>query len=390
MTRSLSARRILGFCSLTHATQDGISVALNLVLPLLAQSFGLGYAQVGLLRAMKSAVMVLFEIPGGVLSERWGERRLLVFGLFCVGVGALLLPLARNLAVVMLAFVAIGIGNAFQHALCSAIISTRFDTPARRGALGLYNSAGDAGKLGFSGLIALTAWAGMGWQGSMGAFGLVTLLFAGLLWWFFSKASVGNPTTAAAHTASYGTGWGIRDRSGFLRLCLTSFLDTMVQSGFMVFVVFVFLDKDAPANWAGFALVLSLIGGMFGKAGCGILAGRLGPKPAFVLAQLATALGLIGLGLLPLLPAFVLLPFLGMFLQGSTSITYGSVSDLFTPARQSRGFALIYAVSGISAVFGPVLFGLLADSHGLAVTLTAMAVLALLAIPPALTLKTPG
>ncbi len=390
MASPLTARRILGFCSLTHAIQDGISVALNLVLPLLAQSFGLSYAQVGLLRAMKSAVMVVFEIPGGVLSEGWGERHLLVFGLFCAGFGALLLPLAQSLAVVMLAFVAIGIGNAFQHALCSAIISARFDPPARRGALGLYNSAGDAGKLGFSGVIALGAWAGMGWQGTMGAFGLVTLLFTGLLWWFFSKDGVGSPKTAAAHTASRGTGWGIRDRGGFLRLCLTSFLDTAVQSGFMVFVVFVFLDKGAPPHWASFALVLSLIGGMFGKAGCGILAGRLGPKPAFVLAQLATALGLIGLSQLPLIAAFVLLPFLGMFLQGSTSITYGSVSDLFDPARQSRGFALIYAVSGISAVFGPVLFGVLADSHGLAVTLTAMAVLALLAIPPALTLKTPG
>jgi len=387
MRTRLTSRQILGFCAITHAVQDGISVALNLVLPLLAQAFGLSYAQVGLLRALKSAVMVLFEIPGGMLSERWGERRLLVFGLFSVGLGALLLPLATSLTGVLLGFMAIGIGNAFQHALSSAIISAQFDTATRRGALGLYNSAGDAGKLGFSGLIALSAWAGMAWHGVMGLFGAVTLLFAGLLWWTFTKAGVGNPRTAEHHDTAKG--WGIRDKGGFMRLCLTSLLDTAVQAGFMVFVVFVFLDKGAAQHWAGFALVLSLIGGMFGKAGCGMLAQRLGPKPAFVLAQLATALGLIALAYAPLTAAFIMLPFLGMFLQGSTSITYGSVSDMFDPARQSRGFALIYAVSGLSSVLGPVLFGLIADRGGLTQTLAGMAIVALLAIPPALTLRTP-
>lgn len=72
--RSLSPRRVLALCATTHALQDGISVALNLVLPLLAQAFGLSYAQVGLLRAIKSGVMVLFEIPGRVLSERWDSK----------------------------------------------------------------------------------------------------------------------------------------------------------------------------------------------------------------------------------------------------------------------------------------------------------------------------
>ncbi len=361
-------------------------MALNLVLPLLAQAFGLSYAQVGLLRALKSGVMVVFEIPGGLLAERWGERRLLILGLFCVGVGAVLLPLAGSLGGVMAAFVAIGIGNAFQHAQSSAVISAAYGPLKRRGALGWYNSAGDAGKLSFSGLIALTAAAGMAWQGTMGLFGGMTLVFMALLWQQFATADIGNPRAPASETTTKG--WGIRDRGGFARLCLTSLLDTAVQSGFMVFVVFIFLDKGAAQHWAGFALVLSLIGGMFGKAGCGILAQRLGPKPAFVLAQIATATGLFALTQLSLLPAFVLLPFLGMFLQGSTSITYGTVSDMFEPDRQSRGFSLIYAVSGLSSVLGPVLFGLLADIGGLSLTLNGMAMLALLAIPPALSLKT--
>ena len=74
---------ILTVCCGAHAVQDGLGAALYILMPILAQAFGLSYAQVGMIRAANNCASTLFEVPSGVLAERFGERRLLVFGLIC-------------------------------------------------------------------------------------------------------------------------------------------------------------------------------------------------------------------------------------------------------------------------------------------------------------------
>ena len=55
-----------------HATQDGLTSTVYVLLPILAQSLGLSYAQVGTVRAVYSGMMWALEIPAGILSERFG------------------------------------------------------------------------------------------------------------------------------------------------------------------------------------------------------------------------------------------------------------------------------------------------------------------------------
>ena len=85
--------------------------------------------------------------------------------------------------------------------------------------------------------------------------------------------------------------------------------------------------------------------------------------------------------------AFFLLPLVGVCLQGSTSITYGAVGDLVREDRVSRGFAIIYSVSSLSGLLGPIAFGLLSDKYGIETTMVAMAAISLLAIPPIILLR---
>ncbi len=382
-------RFTLAVCCGAHAVQDGLGAALYVLMPILAQAFGLSYAQIGLIRATNNCAMTFFELPSGVLSERYGERRLLVFGLICAAVGYLWLASATSLLTILFSLLVLGTGGAFQHALSSSIIANSFNAAGRRSALGLYNSSGDAGKLAFTGLFGLATGIGVAWQGIVTAFGLITLVFALIVFYTLRKFDAGGrrPIASGKHTDGRAASWGIQDRAGFGALCVTVFLDTAVQTGFLVFVVFVIVDKGVATHLAAFAVVLTLIGGMFGKAGCGYLAQRIGVKYSFALTQCATAAGILALVISKPSAAFVLLPVLGMFLQGSTSITYGSIVDLFPSNRQSRGFAMIYSVSSLSAIAGPIAFGLLSDYLGLNGAMLAMAFVALLAIPPSLLLR---
>jgi len=389
MEISTKRKLTLATCCGAHIVQDGLSAALYVLMPILAQSFGLNYAQIGMLRSLHSATMSLFEVPSGVLAERFGERRLLVFGLICAGLGYLWLSTATSIWVIAMSFLLIGTGGAFQHALTSSLISNNYHDAGRRSALGIYNSAGDAGKLIFTGLLGLATGIGIAWQSAVIFFGVVALLFALVLLYTLRHIKVGGgrASTSPENTSVGPGGWGILDRTGFSTLCLSVFIDTAVQSAFLVFIVFVIAEKGVSNQLATFALILTLIGGMFGKAGCGYLAQRFGVRSSFALVQCATAAGIIALLMSPALVAFILLPILGMFLQGSTSITYGSISDLIRSDRQSRGFALLYSLAGLSAIVGPVTFGFISDYSGLNTAMMAMAFISLLAIPPLMFLR---
>ena len=119
----MRGRRILIAACGAHFLQDGLVALQYVLLPILAQAFGLNYTQVGFLRAVSNSAMTLLEIPAGVLSERFGETRLLFFGLLCASLGYLGVALASSFHLIVIGFLIAGSGAAFQHSLSSALIA---------------------------------------------------------------------------------------------------------------------------------------------------------------------------------------------------------------------------------------------------------------------------
>ncbi len=379
----------LATCCGAHGLQDGLTSLVYVLLPLLAQSYGLTYSQVGIIRAANSSAMTLFELPSGMLSERIGERTLLSFGLLCAGLGYLCLSVSNSYQLILLSLFVAGFGAAFQHALSSSVISTAFNGSERRAALGAYNSAGDAGKLAFAALFTLSIGVGVSWQGVTLGFGAVALFAALLLFAIFTRLEVGGrPSNSTHHMKSSRTlDWGLRDRTAFSALAAIVFVDTVVQGGFLTFLAFLMIEKEVPTSLAAFAVVLTLAGGVFGKVGCGFLAGRFGVIRSLALVECLTALGIIAVLVAPTLTAFFLLPVLGAALQGSSSISYGTVGDLVHDDRQSRGFALIYSVANAAMICAPIAFGLIGDRFGLTPVMLTLACITLVPLPMSLLLR---
>ena len=382
----LNPRRkgVLATCCGAHVVQDGLSAALYVILPILAQAFGLNYAQIGILRAVNNGAMALLEMSSGFMAERFGERSLLVFGLICAGFGYVVLAMANGIWIILPCLFIVGIGGAFQHALSSSIVSNTFDHNGRRSALGLYNSSGDVGKVLFTAAFSLATGIGVAWQGIALGFGVVALACGAAVFFTLRALTAGDrrPVVKPSDGAASSIGWGIRDRTSLVALGVAVFLDTAIQAGFLTFLAFFIAAKEVPLHLATFAVTLTLIGGIFGKVACGFLAERIGTRYAFALVQCITAVGIVAVLVSERFLAFALLPVLGIFLQGSTSITYGVVGELVHSERVSRGFALIYSISSLSGLLGPVFFGLLGDYFGIEPTMLAMALVSLLAIPP--------
>lgn len=369
-----------------HAVQDGLGAATYVLLPILAQAFGLGYAQVGLFKGSKNLAQAMLELYSGFLSERIGAVQSLVFGLTLAGLGYATLATVNQAAAVLICLLIVGVGSAFQHAPASALVSQAFASNGRRGALGLYNSSGDIGKLAFAACFSLAIGAGFAWQLVAFSYGLLTLTAAIAIGLTLQPALQFSATpkkdNALTDHDNTSPGWGILDRSSFVKLLIVISLDNMVQAGVLVFAAFAMISKGLPLPIATMAAVAVLAGGVFGKAGCGYLAQGLGVRRAFVLIQLATVVGLVLLMITPPWQAFALLVPLGVVSQGSTSITYGLIPDLIHADRLARGYALMYSFTSFAAAIGPFALGLVADQFGINIAFYAMAILSLVSVIP--------
>jgi len=388
MTRA-RARATLAASCVTHFLHDGFSDIVYVLLPVWAGEFRLTFAQVGLLRTAYSGGMASFQVPAGILAERWGERGLLAAGTAVTAFGFLILGLSGGFVSLLLFLLLAGLGSGVQHPLSSSIVSKAYENGPRRVALGTYNFSGDLGKVVVPALVALAS-AVVGWRRAAPAYGAVGLLAALGIFLVLRRLAAGARRDDGARDADRGKGgWGIRDRKGFQALSAVHVIDNTTRTAFLTFLPFLLIAKGSTVQAVGLALALVFAGGAVGKFVCGALAERLGVIRTVVLTELVTGGGILALLGLPLAPALALLPVLGIGLNGTSSVLYGTVADLVTPERRSRAYGLFYTLGVGSGSVAPFFYGLGSDLWGVPTTLTIIGLLVFTTIPLSQLLKAP-
>jgi MFS family permease len=164
-------KRTLATCCATHTLHDGLSDVSYVLLPLLAQSFGLSLAQVGLIRSAHRAAMAVFQIPAGLIAERFGARTLLALGTLVAGRAFLALGWASGFWMIIGALFLAGVGSAVQHTLCSAIVSQAYSRRPRRARH--VQLRGRRGKFVRRRRLASRSGGGIAWQATVVGFGVV-------------------------------------------------------------------------------------------------------------------------------------------------------------------------------------------------------------------------
>ena len=112
--------------------------------------------------------------------------------------------------------------------------------------------------------------------------------------------------------------------------------------------------------------------------------------PAPQLAGRRTA-GILALLLpIPNSASLVLLPLIGVALNGTSSVLYGTVAELVTPERRARAFSLFYTFTIGAGALAPMVYGFLGDAVGLQramATVACVVPLVLLVLPLTLLLR---
>ncbi len=394
-TRPTSQRRILSVVCGVHALHDGYTDLIYVLLPIWQTEFALSYAALGVLRMLYTGAMAGLQLPATLLARRFGAPTVLTLGT-ALAAGAYLTIGVTGAGFVLLsaALLVGGAGSATQHPLASALISRAYDGQSARSALGTYNFAGDLGKMA---LPAAVAWllVFMPWRHVLGLVAVLGLLVAAGILLLLPRgvADLGTPLTGHApedtsgHTQASGPSparaqQAASPRHGaFLLLLAIGIVDSGTRMGFLAFLPFVLRAKGAATPTIGLALTLIFAGGAAGKLICGLLGARLGVLRSVLLTEVATALGIFALAPLPLAGALACLPLIGVALNGTSSVLYGTVPELVAPARRERAFGLFYTGTIGGGAIAPVLYGLLGDAVGPAHAIMLVAVVCLATLP---------
>ena len=165
-------------CQSTQAIAFG---AIALFLPLIRRDIDLSYSQAGTLAVASSLTYAVLQIPSGTLADRFGPRRLFLWGLLGTNAMSLLFAVLTTYEALLVNQAVSGFFRALVFAPGLVLISSHFASDRRATAMGLYVAGGFSSNIVLS--LAGPALVGpLGWRWLFALSSLIALATVALYW----------------------------------------------------------------------------------------------------------------------------------------------------------------------------------------------------------------
>ncbi len=380
-------KKALGAASGAHVLHDGYTDLIYVLLPVWQAEFGLGYAEVGMLRGVFAGVTAAFQIPAGLLAEKIGAHVVLAGGTALAACGFLLAGFITTGFFTLVAALAVGgLGSSVQHPIASSVVARAYQGARSRIALGNYNFAGDIGKMTIPAATAFLLTL-MPWRPALAIIAGLGLAVAVAIYVFTPRYRTEKISAPAEENSASKHIVAKPSRSGFPLLLSIGAIDSASRMAFLTLLPFLLISKGATLPVVGIALALVFAGGAAGKLVCAHLGARFGMFATVILTEALTAIAIVAMLPLPLWGAMAILPLIGVALNGTSSVLYGTVPELVAPGKHARAFGIFYTATIGSGALAPALYGFFTDAYGVPATLWLIAAVVLLTVPLVVALK---
>jgi len=350
--------------TLTHAFGQ-IHTALFPILKSPAE-FNLTYQQIGLIAAIPPLCQAVLSIPTGLLSDRFGSKKMVLLSMLVAAVGAILASQSQSPFMLIVAISLLYINTSIYHPAAYSFTTLLFRSEDRSKALGVHGAGGTLGMA--IGPISVTVLLGLlafGWRQVY-------------LFWFFPLI-LGTIATLRIKAEPQKELQNPREldeppeeTSTLLTANLVLFLvfvgirmmaNGMVSSFLTLFLVEV---KGVADYWASLVLGGNYLMGLIAAPLGGFLAARYGEKKWL---QVVLSLSYISLAVALFVPntsLFIVLYLLNGFFNFLGMAANSSIMAILSPSRQrGLGYALFFLPGSIMGAVAPILAAFIAEVYGL-------------------------
>ncbi|MFH1604423.1 MAG: MFS transporter [Pseudomonadota bacterium] len=361
----------IAICVTTAIVMMGQGI-ISPVLPLFAKEFGVNMAMIGVTVAVFSLGRMFFNVPAGVLAERFGRRIVLISGLFIITIASVLMAISSSYIELVVGRFFTGVGSAI-YLTSSLTVLADVSTPANRARYMSYQQGSLLLGSGFG--PAVGGFAAELWGYHSAFYILAGISFIGVVWAFLQLPETARLSAAkAAVTASPAP----KPREpGTLRgmIALVSNLNFMLVSLYFFMVVFtrnggrgsmlpLLGDAHVGLGPGEIGLVFTIMAFVnFGAViPAGWLADRYGRKALMLPGGIITALGLVMFLFSTSFPLFLLASVvlgIGAGVIGPSPAAF--VADAAPERGRGLAIGLFRTFGDIGGMIGPVLLGWLAD-----------------------------
>jgi len=366
----------------------------NPVLPLFIRSLGVPENTVGFIAAASTIVGIVVSLPAGILSDRYGRKRVLIAGALIFASAPFLYLLVRTPWQLVIVRIYHGLATAILGPVALALVA---DTSmASRGEnMAWYSSATMVGRFlapSVGGLLIVGQdfrWVYWG----CGLAGLLALLLA-------IRLPHSSRTAPHAAAPSIGNSWHqLRDEASYVISHPSILTAGLVQAA--QYAAFGFLEVYLPLRLTMAGLEPWQIGPLFtvqvlatavSKPAMGRLADRKGPVPLIIGGLMA---GAVALGLVGVAEGYAVLLFsaalFGLGVSTVTASTATLVADLGRKDAHGAAFGMLSSIMDVGHSAGPMVGGLVVGAYGYATAFGSMAaVLTLSAVAFSVTIRRIG
>jgi len=369
---------LIVFCQLGQAILYQI---IPPILGTLVAGFSLSYAQAGGLMSLYSLPRFFVALPSGLLVDRYGSRKMGVFSLLTLTLGAAMVAGGGNYWVLGLGRFLSGIGATFVIVVGLHGVTTWFRGLEAGFSMGIYHTAMPLGtilSLNFAGVSATY----FGWRApllaafvlSLGGFVLFTALYRERT---FSENP--NPERTPFFKALKSTGW---------RIWLVGLMWTLLNAAVIPYFTYApdyFVSLGRDVTQAGLLASYPMWASLILAPVVGILIDRMGKERSLIFWGFIVSAVLFYL--IPRFPQHA--AFFAITIGVCTAIQPTPIFTLpaeFLPASaRGLGFGVIAASGAVGMALGPYVAGILRDWTGDYLwSFNAMAVLSALGVVPVL------
>ena len=355
--------RIIGAVALAHLINDLIQAVLPSIYPMLKDSYGLTFTQVGLITLTFQLTASLLQPWVGYYTDRHPKPYLLPMGMICTLIGILMMSQVGSFPLILLAAGLIGIGSSTFHPEASRV--ARLASGGRFGlAQSTFQVGGNAGSA-FGPLLAAAIIIPFG-QGNVAWFGLFAVFALLVLYrisrWYANHLSLFKLKQGQAATHGLSKG---RVLSALVVLGLLVFSKYFYMSSLTSDFTFYLIEKfDLSVASSQLHLFLFLGAVAAGTFFGGPIGDKIGRKAVIWFSILGVA------------PFTLLLPHVDLFWTSVLSVVIGFIlasafSAIVVYAQElvpgnvgmiaGVFFGLMFGFGGV----GAALLGFLADIHGI-------------------------